>query len=192
MKADLILIAEDNEDHVILLKRALQKGAVLNPVFVVSDGEEAIAYLKGEGKFADRYEYPLPSLLLLDLKMPNKNGFEVLQWIRQQPGLRRLRVVVLTTSDDPSDIDRAYEMGANSFMVKPLEKEQFFGLTEAIKGYWLWMSATPQLDEAVVKHGNGAPEGFDASARRRLESLRAASNRGMGSRVCQTDPNVSP
>jgi CheY-like chemotaxis protein len=145
MKADLILIAEDNEDHVLLLRRALQKGAVLNPVFVVNDGEEAIAYLKGEGKYADRYEYPLPTLLLLDLKMPRKNGFEVLQWIRQQPGLRRLRVVVLTTSDAPQDVDRAYELGANAFMVKPLERKDFMELTSAIKGYWLWMSAAPEL-----------------------------------------------
>ena len=139
------MIAEDNEDHVLLLRRALQKGALLNPIFVVSDGEEAIAYLKGEGKYADRYEYPLPSLLLLDLKMPRKNGFEVLEWIRHQPGLRRLRVVVLTTSDAPQDIDRAYELGANAFMVKPLDKRHFSELTDAIKGYWLWMSAAPDL-----------------------------------------------
>jgi len=151
MKADLILIAEDNEDHVLLLRRALQKGAVLNPVFVVNDGEEAIAYLNGDGKYADRYEYPLPALLLLDLKMPKKNGFEVLEWIRAQPGLKRLRVVVLTTSDSPDDIDRAYEMGANAFMVKPLEKRQFLDLTDAIKGYWLWMSAAPDLHTPHVE-----------------------------------------
>ena len=145
MKPDLILIADDNEDHALLLRRALKKGAVVNPVFVVRDGEETILYLAGQGKYADRYEYPLPGLLLLDLKMPVKNGFEVLEWIREQPGLRRLRVVVLTTSDDPRDVDRAYELGANSFMVKPLENHQFFGVTEAIKGYWLWMSSTPDL-----------------------------------------------
>ena len=155
MKADLILIAEDNEDHVLLLRRVLQKGAVLNPVFVVNDGEETIAYLKGEGKYGDRYEYPLPALLLLDLKMPKKNGFEVLEWIRQQPGLRRLRVVVLTTSDAPEDIDRAYELGANAFMVKPLEKRQFLDLTDAIKGYWLWMSAAPDLHAPQTESVNG-------------------------------------
>ena len=147
MRADLILIAEDDEDHVFFLRRALQQGKVLNPVFVVSDGEEAIAYLKGEGKFADRYEYPLPALLLLDLKMPKKDGLEVLEWIREQPCLRRLRVVMLTTSDDRKDVDRAYDLGANSFMVKPLEKNQLIGLTEAIRGYWLWMSAAPQLHD---------------------------------------------
>lgn len=147
MQPDLILIAEDNEDHAFLLRRALKKSAVVNPVFVVSDGEETIAYLKGEGKFSDRYEYPLPGLLLLDLKMPKKNGFEVLEWIREQPFLRRLRVVVLTTSDNPADIDRAYDLGANSFMVKPMEKQQFQEVTNAIKGYWLWMSAAPQLQQ---------------------------------------------
>ena len=150
MKPDLILIAEDNDDHVVLLRRALKKGAILNPIFVVNDGEEVIAYLKGESKFADRYEYPLPGLLLLDLKMPKKNGFEVLQWIRQQPFLKRLRVVVLTTSDNPQDIDRAYELGANSFIVKPLEQQQFLEVTEAIKGYWLWMSAAPQLQDSYA------------------------------------------
>ena len=178
MKPDLILIAEDDEDHVFLLKRALQKGAVLNPVFVVSDGQEAIEYLKGEGKYADRYEYPLPSLLLLDLKMPQKDGFEVLEWIRQQPGLRRLRVVVLTTSDEPKDIDRAYDLGANSFMVKPLEKEQFFGLTEAIKGYWLWMSAAPHLHEAGTAQANTPEHGFTSTCTR-AEFARNVEARGI-------------
>lgn len=168
MKADLILIAEDNEDHVFLLRRALRKGAVLNPVFVVHDGEQCIAYLAGQGKYADRYEYPLPSLLLLDLKMPGKDGFEVLQWIRQQPGLKRLRVVVLTTSDAPEDVDRAYELGANSFMVKPLEKHQFFALTESIKGYWLWMSSTPDL--------NPSPPGFPVESAERIDRLPFRSN----------------
>jgi CheY-like chemotaxis protein len=179
MKPDLILIAEDDEDHVFLLKRALQKGAVLNPVFVVSDGQEAIDYLKGDGKYADRYEYPLPSLLLLDLKMPQKDGFEVLEWIRQQPGLRRLRVVVLTTSDEPKDIDRAYDLGANSFMVKPLEKEQFFGLTEAIKGYWLWMSAAPHLHEAGTAQANTPEHRFTTSTCTRAEFARNVEARGI-------------
>ncbi|HKQ36936.1 MAG TPA: response regulator [Verrucomicrobiae bacterium] len=147
MKPDLILIADDNDDHVLLLRRALKRGALLNPTFVVHDGEEAVAYLKGEGKFADRYEYPLPSLLLLDLRMPKMDGFEVLEWIRQQPCLRRLRVVVLTTSDQPRDIDRAYELGANSFIIKPLEAQHFLKVADAIKGYWLWMSESPRLNE---------------------------------------------
>jgi CheY-like chemotaxis protein len=83
-------------------------------------------------------------LLLLDLKMPNKDGFEVLEWIRKQPGLQPLRVVVLTTSEEQRDINRAYQLGANSFLVKPINLEDFFRLTEAVKGYWLWVSETPE------------------------------------------------
>src|SRR5229473_2661647 len=84
----VILLAEDREDEVLLLRHAFAKAGFLNPLQVVPNGEEAIHYLQGEGKYANRDEYPLPALVLLDLKMPRKDGFEVLQWIRQQPGLR--------------------------------------------------------------------------------------------------------
>src|ERR1051326_7062364 len=114
----VILLAEDREDDVLLIRRAFNKANLLNPLHVVQDGEEAIAYLKGEGQYANRAEYPLPSLLLLDLKMPRKNGFEVLQWIRQQPSLSALRVVVLTSSSEIQDVNMAYRLGSNSFLVK--------------------------------------------------------------------------
>src|SRR5688500_8647763 len=104
---ETILLAEDNEDHVLLIKRAFVQARFLNPVQVVGDGVEAIAYLNGDSKYADRKEYPIPALLLLDLKMPNKDGFEVLEWIGKQPHLRHLRVVVLTTSDRIFDVKRA-------------------------------------------------------------------------------------
>ena|SRR5258706_10972366 len=146
MLCESILLAEDNEDHITLIRRAFGRGGLCNPLFVVRDGEQAIAYLKGEGQFTNRDEFPLPSLLLLDLKMPNKNGFEVLEWVRKQPQLTGLRVVVLTTSEEQHDINRAYQMGANSFLVKPMNIEDFFRLTEAIKGYWLWMSETPDAE----------------------------------------------
>src|SRR6266566_5950637 len=94
----VILLAEDNEDHILLIQRAFTQAGLLNPLYVVRDGEQAIAYLKGGGEYANRDQHPLPELLLLDLKMPRKNGFEVLGWIRSDPGLRPLRVVVLTTS----------------------------------------------------------------------------------------------
>src|ERR1051325_11431606 len=90
----VILLAEDREDDVLLIRRAFKKAHLLNPLHVVHDGEEAIAYLKGEGQYANRAEYPLPALLLLDLKMPRRDGFDVLTWIRQEPGLSALRVVV--------------------------------------------------------------------------------------------------
>src|SRR4051812_33029458 len=97
---ELILIAEDREDDVLLIRRSLERARVLNPIQIVRNGEETISYLQGEGKFANRDEYPLPSLLLLDLKMPRTDGFEVLRWIRQQPALKALRVIVLTSSED--------------------------------------------------------------------------------------------
>jgi CheY-like chemotaxis protein len=145
LECDVILVAEDNEDHVLLIRRAFRQSGLVNPVYVVKDGDETIAYLKGEGKFANRAEYPLPCLLLLDLKMPNKNGFEVLKWVRSQPAFAALRVVVLTTSGDTRDINLAYQLGANSFLTKPVDFRDFVQLTTAVKGYWLWLSHAPDL-----------------------------------------------
>ena len=141
----VILLAEDQEDEVALIRRAFIKANLLNPLQVVPNGEEAIAYLQGEGKYSRRDEFPLPSLVLLDLKMPRKNGFEVLEWIRQQPGLRALRVVVLTSSDHIPDVNRAYQLGANSFLVKPVDFPHFVEMTDALKGYWIWMNKEPQI-----------------------------------------------
>src|SRR5882762_2531355 len=140
----LILIAEDLEDDISIILRAFAKARLLNPVQIVRNGEEALAYLKGEGKFANRAEYPLPQLLLLDLKMPRIDGFEVLCWVRQQPGLSSLRVVVLTSSKDIRDVNLAYQLGANSFLVKPTEFERFVDLSHAINGHWIWCSRAPQ------------------------------------------------
>src|SRR6266436_6531146 len=96
----LILLADDDENDIALIRRALSKADIRNPTKIVRDGEEAIAYLKGEGKFSNRAKYPLPTLMLLDLKMPRKNGFEVLDWSRRQPDLKALHIVVLTASRD--------------------------------------------------------------------------------------------
>jgi len=141
----VILLAEDNETDVLLTRRAFKKVGLLNPLHVVSDGELAIEYLSGTGKYSNRAEYPLPVLLLLDLKMPRKNGLEVLEWVRQQPTLRALRIVVLTTSQLFKDVNRAYELGANSYIVKPVEMEQFLRVSETLRGYWLWMNETPEI-----------------------------------------------
>jgi len=141
----VILLAEDREDDILLIRRAFKKAFLSNPLFVVRDGEEAIDYLRGEAKYSNRKEFPLPDLLLLDLKMPRVDGFGVLKWLRQQPGLSSLRVVVLTSSDSISDVNRAYELGANSFMVKPLDFENFLELSRVMTSYWLQLSKTPQI-----------------------------------------------
>jgi CheY-like chemotaxis protein len=145
MKRDLILLAEDDEAQAALAVKAFERTGLANPIFVVNDGDEVIDYLTGRGKYADRDDYPLPNLLLLDLKMPNKDGFEVLEWIRRQPDLKRLRVVVLTDSKYKEDINRAYELGANSYLVKPVGLRDFVSLAEAIKGYWIWLSEPPEV-----------------------------------------------
>ena len=143
---EIILLAEDDEDHARLIRMAFKKSGLVNPLHIVSDGEQAIAYLQGEGPYANREEYPLPILLLLDLKMPRTDGFAVLEWIRQQPSLKRLPVIALTTSENIYDVNRAYDLGANSFLVKPLNMEDFMRLTQAIHGYWLFLSRPPEIE----------------------------------------------
>ncbi|HYV26194.1 MAG TPA: response regulator [Candidatus Eisenbacteria bacterium] len=145
LQSETILLAEDNDDHVVLIRRAFGKANLLNPLQVVNDGQQAIAYLTGEGIYADRTRYPFPALLLLDLKMPNVDGFGVLKWLRDQKHFPALRVVVLTTSDRIFDMQRAYELGAHSFLTKPVDFRDFVQLGPAIKGQWVWMSQPPGI-----------------------------------------------
>ena len=114
-----ILLVEDEENDVFFMKRAAKKNGILNPLQVAHDGQEAIDYLGGIGAYADRERFPLPGLVLLDLKLPRVMGFDVLKWIRKQAELQGLVVIVLTSSNLGSDIDMAYLLGANSFLVKP-------------------------------------------------------------------------
>src|SRR5579885_1437679 len=111
----LFLLVEDADTDAVLIRRAFSKGNIVNPLQVVTNGLEAIAYLKGEGRYANRAEFPLPELVLLDLKLPGMDGFQVLRWIRQQPELKALRVVVLTSSDRIQDVNLAYQLRPNSF-----------------------------------------------------------------------------
>jgi CheY-like chemotaxis protein len=108
-----------------------------NPIQGVADGSEAIRYLRGEGRYADRTAYPLPELMLVDLRLPGMPGFEVLQWIRQQPGLARLAVVVITGMAAPGDAQRAQELGATGFMLKPFSFDKQVELARQIRANWL-------------------------------------------------------
>jgi len=118
---------------------------MFNPLYVVRDGEEAIDFLKGEGKFSNRDEYPLPDLLLLDLKMPRIDGFEVLKWVRQESGLNSLRIIVLTSSQHMADVNAAYRLGANSFLVKPLDFDRFVETSRSLSRYWLNLDRPPDV-----------------------------------------------
>jgi len=133
-----VLLAEDNLDDVRLLRRALQENMALNPVQVVGNGEEAIQYLAGEGQFADRGAYPFPALFLLDLKMPVKDGLEVLQWLHQHPEIpRKLPVVVLSSTELPSETQVAYAMDIQACIVKPLSYADLREKIRILKEYWL-------------------------------------------------------
>jgi CheY-like chemotaxis protein len=146
-KLHTILLVEDDPNDVLLIRRAFRKSDVANPIQVVGDGEEAIAYLSGRGPYADRERYPLPVLLLLDLKLPRKSGFEVLEWLRQQRGLKRLCVAVLTSSSETPDINRAYDLGANSYLVKPVRFEGLLRMVQTLNLYWLIINEKPDLVE---------------------------------------------
>jgi len=146
----LFLLVEDNDNDVSLLRRAFLKARIVNPLHVVRNGEEAIEYLSGAGKYKNRLEYPLPSLVLLDLKMPGLDGFDVLRWIRNDADLRSLRVVVLTSSDELRDINLAYQLGANSFLVKPADFERFVEISQALNGYWIWLDKSPEVSRPPI------------------------------------------
>jgi len=142
-----ILLVEDNEDDVFFMQRAIRACGIDHHVQVAEDGQVAIDYLSGTGQYKDRQKFPLPFLIFLDLKMPRRSGLDVLQWIRTQPHLKTMLVLILTTSREDSDVQRAYELGVISFLVKPPGADQLKDLVALIKSYWL---ENPQLALAPV------------------------------------------
>ncbi len=143
--AKTILHVEDDKNDVFFLKFAFEDAGIANPVQVVEDGQSAIDYLAGKGKYADRDRYPFPCLVLLDLKLPVKMGLDVLRWIQEQPQLRNLLVLVLTSSSDIRDIDEAYRLGARSYLVKPLSVDKRLELAQLLKRYWLELNQPPSF-----------------------------------------------
>ena len=136
-----ILLVEDNQDDVFLMKRALQGARIVNPVIVAGTGQEAMDYLAGAGHYADRDRYPIPAAVFLDLKLPFLFGHEVLAWIRGRKEFETLIVIVLTSSSEASDLSRCYALGANSYLVKPPTAEQLEALAKAFKWRWLEYAA---------------------------------------------------
>jgi CheY-like chemotaxis protein len=138
-----ILLVEDSADDALLIKRAFRKAKIANPIQTVSDGDEAVAYLSGAERYGDRRQFPLPVMIILDLKLPRRSGFEVLEWLRSQPGLKRTPVVVLTSSKETVDVNHAYELGANSYLLKPVTFEALQEIMKTVNLYWLVSSEMP-------------------------------------------------
>jgi CheY-like chemotaxis protein len=150
MTANTVLLVEDNPSDVFIVQRTFQKLNLQGSIQVASDGDEAIAYLSGTGKYSNRERFPLPTVVLLDLKLPRRSGFEVLEWLKAQPILSRLPVVVLTSSKQPTDINQAYDRGANSYLVKTLNPRDSEDLGRIIYDYWLNCNQKADIERPVT------------------------------------------
>lgn len=140
-----ILLVEDDPNDVLFIRRAFRRVDAGIPVQVVGDGDAAVDYLSGAGEFVDRTAYPLPALILLDLKLPRRSGAEVLDWMRQQPVIKRIPVVVLTSSRENIDINQTYDLGINSYLVKPVNFDALSTMIAALEAYWLKFNEYPLL-----------------------------------------------
>ena len=140
-----VLLVEDNADDVRLTERALRKAGLSWPLRVAATGDAAVDYIQGTGAFTDRAANPIPTLILLDLKLPGLSGFEILQFVRRHPLLGRTIIVMLTSSGEASDIGRAYALGANSYLVKPIKSQELDSLMDRVKHYWLDANLPPPV-----------------------------------------------
>jgi len=143
-KQETILVAEDDAEDALFLKRAFAKVGVPSALHFVQDGQEMVNYLSASEGFADRKAHPFPDLVVLDLKMPRLNGFEVLHWIRSERGLKRLPVIIFTSSAHEDDIKKAYDLGANSYLVKPHALDDLTTLVARLKQYWIESNHAPK------------------------------------------------
>jgi len=138
-----ILLVEDNRMDVELTLDAFKEARLLNTIHISPNGQDALDYLFGRGKYADRITYPAPNLVLLDLKLPGVDGFEVLRQVKSAPILKRLPVVVLTSSKEEGDRALTYDIGANSYIVKPVSFDGFLDVIKQIEGYWISLNVAP-------------------------------------------------
>src|SRR6185503_466141 len=148
-----ILVVEDDSNDLFFLKRAFSAVQAKCQMQAVGDGAEAIDYLRGVDDYSDRGRFPVPALILMDLKMPRMDGFEFLEWIRREPGLRLIPVVVFSSSNLPKDVKRAYDLGANSFVVKVQDNTALPDTLRCLASYWLEICETPIATMAMA--GNG-------------------------------------
>jgi len=138
-----ILLVEDDENDAMLLRMAFEKNGIANPVQWVKDGLEAVSYLNGDGIYADRTKFPFPEVLLVDLKMPRMTGLELLKWISEHPQFKIIPTIVMTSSRQELDIEHAYQLGANTYMTKPISFDELAKMVKLTHEYWA-MSAKPK------------------------------------------------
>ncbi len=143
MVTKTVLLVEDNQDDIFVMKMACQRTGIPHLLRVVTDGTMAIDYLSGNGIYSDRIAHPMPDVVFLDIKMPKCDGHEVLKWIRSQPGLKNLPVVMLTVSTQMADVDRAYELGVTSYLQKVSCLAEFGQGVRIILKYWLELNVGP-------------------------------------------------
>lgn len=148
-----ILLVEDNDDDVFLITHAFKEAGLMTPLARVAHGQEAIDYLSGKDRFADRAKYPVPALVLLDFKMPFVSGLEVLRWARAQPGLVTLPIVMFTTSNQECDVRNAYAAGVNAYLVKPPRIEECVRIAMLIKQFWIESNLAPLPEIIRVADG---------------------------------------
>ena len=147
-----ILVAEDDPNDVALLRRALAKTGLTGAVRFVSDGREAIEYLEGHGRYADRGEFPFPHVIITDLKMPRLNGLELLEWLSSHPECHIIPTILLSGSALDEDIVTAYKLGANTYFAKPTNAHDLIALVQSLKDYWS-RSQVPVVEGAGVRIG---------------------------------------
>ncbi|MGB3691404.1 MAG: response regulator [Spirulinaceae cyanobacterium] len=142
---ETILLVEDDSNDIMLIKRAFHKAQINARLETITDGDQAVAYLSHQPPYDNRDRYPLPVLILLDLKLPRRSGLEVLAWLRQQPEIKRTLVIVLSSSKESPDIDKAYDLGINSYLVKPVTFEDLVELMNQVHKYWFNFNQRPGL-----------------------------------------------
>jgi CheY-like chemotaxis protein len=160
----VILLVDDNPHDVVLIRLAFRRVGIIDTIQLVKDGTEAMRYVNGDGPYADRHQFPPPTLILLDLKMPQTSGFDVLKWIREQTLLASVVVVVMSGSKNDEDIERAYSLGANSYLVKPTKFEDMVKMMESLKEYTAWRKSGGRGNNPHYRINGSSPSPFKMAA----------------------------
>jgi len=164
----IVLVVDDSANDAMLMRNVFERAGFVEPIRVAENGDEAIAYLRGDGGYHDRQQFPLPTAVLLDLNMRGKDGFEVLEWIRHQPTLKRLRVYILSASNRPQDIQRAYDLGANSYLVKPGNLDGLLAMAKCLVSWLKLNHFAPIIEETNSTspfEGHGTEHAMESAGR---------------------------